>query len=86
MTVRAKLQVLEIKHHHVHAPRKDPTVPESVHVEIRAVPVNSASGKENESWSKWTPSGELKLTITNPPAADFFEIGREYYVDFTPAE
>ncbi len=38
----------------------------------------------NKSWSKWTPSGQLSITITNPDAIDAFEKGNAYYLDFTP--
>ncbi len=41
---------------------------------------------ENKTWSKYTPSGEVKLYITNPAAADAFEVGEEYFVDFSKAE
>lgn len=40
---------------------------------------------ENRSWWEATPAGAIDLTITNRPAADLFEVGKEYYVDFTPA-
>lgn len=48
---------------------------------VELVPVN---GKGNEDWSRWTPSGSLKLTITNPEAVKQFEVGKDYFVDFTP--
>jgi hypothetical protein len=38
----------------------------------------------NKSWSKWTPSGSLSITITNPAAIDQFEKGKAYYLDFNP--
>ena len=38
----------------------------------------------NKSWSKWTPSAQLSITITNPDAIDAFEKGRAYDLDFTP--
>lgn len=38
----------------------------------------------NKSWSKWTPSGSLSITITNPSAIDAFDKGKAYYLDFTP--
>lgn len=41
-------------------------------------------GEENKEWSKWTPSGKLEMVITNPEAK--FEIGKEYYLDFTEVE
>jgi hypothetical protein len=40
---------------------------------------------ENKSWSQYTPSGELTMGITNPAAEQFFEVGQEYYLDFTKA-
>lgn len=40
----------------------------------------------NKQWSKWTPSGEIRLDITNPDAFKQFVLGKEYFVDFTPAE
>lgn len=40
---------------------------------------------ENKAFWEATPSGEIEMHITEPDAADFFKLGREYYVDFTPA-
>lgn len=40
----------------------------------------------NASWWKATPTGRFELGTVNPAAADQLVIGREYYVDFTPAE
>lgn len=40
-------------------------------------------GVGNEDWSKWTPSGEIEMEISNPPAADFFKTGEVYRVVFT---
>lgn len=36
----------------------------------------------NESWSKYTPSGQVNMTITNPSAVDQFEIGEVYSLIF----
>jgi hypothetical protein len=44
-----------------------------------------AYGPGNESWSKHTPSGSIKLSITNQEAMDAFEIGEYYFVDFAVA-
>lgn len=43
------------------------------------------AGPGNEEWSKYTPCGTLEMTINNPEAFGVFEIGKEYYLDFTPA-
>jgi hypothetical protein len=40
---------------------------------------------ENYSFSQATPSGAIELNITNPDAFGFFEVNKEYVVDFTPA-
>lgn len=53
--------------------------------EVHLQPVVSGS-EENKTFSTYTPTGELKMTITNPAAMDFFKIGKEYYLDFTPAD
>ncbi len=42
-------------------------------------------GKANKSWSEATPAGNLDLTISNPAAKGKFEVGKEYYIDVTPA-
>ena len=46
---------------------------------------SSAPGSPNAQWSKWTPSGELSMTISNPPARGFFEAGEEYEILIQPA-
>lgn len=53
---------------------------------IELTAVTAGSGKDNESWSKWTPSGRLEMHITNPAASDFFTLGKAVYLDFTEAE
>ncbi len=38
----------------------------------------------NHSFSKATPCGSVNMTITNPAAAEAFEVGKVYDIDFTP--
>lgn len=40
---------------------------------------------ENESWSKYTPSGNIEINITNPEAYNQFTVGKSYYINFTEA-
>lgn len=42
-------------------------------------------GKENKDWSKWTPAGEITMTVTNPAAVDYFRPGKEFFVVFQEA-
>ena len=50
------------------------------------VELSAVMGKDNEPWSKYTPSGLLKISITNPEAVGAIELGREYWIDLTPVE
>jgi hypothetical protein len=45
----------------------------------------AAHGPENESWSKYTPYGDLTMGISNPDAQGRFEPGKEYMLRFEPA-
>lgn len=47
-------------------------------------PVTSGSA-ENESFFKYTPSGSLHLSTINEAAISQFELGKEFYVDLSPA-
>lgn len=42
--------------------------------------------EENKAFWKYTPSGFIQMTITNPAAVSQFKEGAEYYIDFTPAD
>ena len=60
--------------------------PDKVIETVRLNAVYSADPEsQNYSWSKWTPSGVVQMTITNPDAQGKFEVGKEYYLDITPA-
>ncbi len=49
---------------------------------VSFLPVTSGS-EENESFFRFTPSGSIQLNVVNPEVN--FEQGKEYYVDFIPA-
>lgn len=57
----------------------------TVLVTMQAV-YGEGEGDPNREWSKWTPTGQLEMSITNPDAFMQFEIGKSYYLDITPAE
>lgn len=75
MSVRAKFRVDAVKQVHWN---KDVRV-----VELTAVYDDGTP--ENQRYAKATPSGSISLTIDNPPAAAQFELGKVFYLDFTPA-
>jgi hypothetical protein len=47
---------------------------------------NGDPNHENTKFWDASPSGSLQLGCINPEAYSQFEIGKEYYLDFTPAE
>jgi hypothetical protein len=42
--------------------------------------------EENKKFFKYTPGGHINILVDNENAKKQFEVGKEYYVDFTPAE
>jgi len=52
---------------------------------IKLAPVVSGS-HENKEFYAVTPSGEINLSTINEKAAEYFELGKEYYIDFTLAD
>jgi hypothetical protein len=100
MPVRAKFRVDEIKRHHGSRKKLDadgkPVKTEYRNdvyepCEIRSVvltPVCATADPEHENSKFWqaSPSGRIELGCANLDAAGAFELGKEYYVDFTPAD
>lgn len=54
-------------------------------VELFAVTPANGATDENKAFFAATPAAKIEMTITNPDAAETFELGKEYYVDFSPA-
>ncbi len=79
MTVQAMFYVKEINH-------RTTGDPQSVNVEIKLAAAFGTylrgQPEGNGDWSKWTPTGELAMTITNPAAVEQFEIGGVYRLSF----
>lgn len=51
---------------------------------IKLSPVMTGSD-ENKEFFKYTPWGSIEIGVVNESAATQFEVGKEYYVDFTSA-
>lgn len=41
--------------------------------------------EENKEFFKYTPGGTVTFNVLNKAAAEKFEVGKQYYVDFTAA-
>ena len=52
---------------------------------LNFTPVSGDGNPENKKFWDATPSGSLQLGVVNPSAWKEFELGKEYYLDFTPA-
>lgn len=75
--VRAKFTVSEITEHKYGDQRMKT---------IKLTPVYSQKeGSENKAFWQASPNGEIRLGTINMNAAAQFEIGAEYYIDFTRA-
>lgn len=78
--MRAKMQVTKVEKY------GEPVT--SVSLGLSAVttkPFDTEGANEDNSFSKWTPSASLGMSITNPALFDKFSVGQKFYVDFTEA-
>ena len=55
-------------------------------VAVTEKPFDEEGNSEDNSFSRWTPTGELTMTITNPNLIGTMEPGEKYYLDFTKTE
>lgn len=78
MSVKAKFKIEGLVDY-TKSTDRDP----AIHVFMSAV---TSDSEENKTWSKWTPSGNLELYITNPECFNKFTIGKEYYLTIDEAE
>lgn len=46
--------------------------------------VHGGLSEEDKSFSAFTPSGKLEITVTNPVVVGTFEPGKSYYLDLIP--
>lgn len=55
--------------------------------ECRTVKLSAVSdgSEENKRFFKFTPNGQITIGLLTPEAWQQFELGKEYYVDFSPA-
>lgn len=49
-------------------------------------PFGPKGESEDNTYARYSPSGELKLTITNPELFGQFKLGQKFYLNFTEAE
>lgn len=88
MSVRAKFKVTQFTSNQ-HNKYNHETGKYDGAIEMRTIhlqPVmSSEEGSENKKFWDASPSGEIRLGTINPQAWAYFELGKEYYIDFTKA-
>ena len=92
-STRAKFKVEEIRRHMStqKTSRKDERgldvwEPCEVRTVVLSPVFSDDPNSENHRFWKASPSGKIELGCANLEAAAMFELGKEYYVDFTRAE
>lgn len=55
-------------------------------VRMRAQYESPNSVPEDQQFTKYTPWGTLEFGVENPALDGFFQPGKAYYLDITPAE
>lgn len=80
MKVQARFYVTAVTHFHNGSPGAD----QAGEVKLQPVYAGKDGNPANAEWSKYTPSGEIKMTITNPAALAAFAPGQNFKVEFTP--
>ena len=53
---------------------------------VRLAAVYDTSNPEDVSFAEATPSGELKIFVSNPVVVGTFKPGKNYYLDLIPCE
>lgn len=77
--VRAKFRCQSVQHILTNSPGEAAAV-------LVFAPVFDNGDGTNKQWSKYTPNGKLEMTVTNPDAIAKFELGKSYFLDFSPAD
>ena len=78
-TMRAKMQVQKITKYDNHTQETIEMSP------VSAIPFGPNGESEDNTFARWTPSGSLSLSITNPALHGKFTVGQKFYLDFTEA-
>lgn len=78
ITMRAKMQVNKIE--------RFPTQDRITCNAVCAKTYPEDGSDEDNTYAKFSPSGELTLTIANPALLGKIEPGQKFYLDFTPAD
>ena len=72
--VRGKFQLIAVTHNHWNADTKT----------LKFSTVYDPTIEEDRKFAKATPNGTIEMQVDNPAALAKLELGKYYYVDFSP--
>lgn len=81
MTVRAKFMLISSTESRYGVQQQAP-----IARTLKFQPQYDTSIPEDQRFAKATPSGFIEMYVDNPAALEQFELGKQYYIDFTPAD
>lgn len=86
-TMRAKFQVSLVQENFYPGPvREGEKSSETLKFQAVGAPEYPADGScEDSTFSRFTPSADLSMSVTNPDLFGKFKVGDKFYADFTPA-
>ena len=64
----------------------NPNYEELEFLAVITAPFDKDGNSEDNSFTRWTPDGSLKMSVTNPNLIGKFKEGQKFYLDFIPAE
>lgn len=83
----AKFKVTKVQpfqHMNMATNELDPATSESLEFSaVTDAPFDDAGKSDDNSFARWTPTGELRMTVTNPSLFGKFKVGEKYYLRFT---
>jgi hypothetical protein len=82
--MRAKMRITSVTPYPTEGDASQETL--QFHAVAKDGPYPSDGSDEDNSYAKFSPSGELKLTVANPALIGKYKQGDTFYVDFTPID
>ena len=52
---------------------------------VTSKPFDANGASEDNDFARWSPSGSLSITVTNPNLIGKFKPGKKFYLNFTEA-
>lgn len=84
MNMIAKFQLVEVKQL---GPSPEEVTQENLRfIAVTEKPFDKDGTSDDNSFARWTPTGNLEMAVTNPALFGEFKTGEKYYLHFTKAE